>query len=71
MYVMRIVIIWNGQQLFSIKQSLDINYNIIEKVIKKIKSIIAKIDFADNKLGGTGFHVQIYETMIIIKSKAT
>ncbi|KCZ76002.1 hypothetical protein H311_03007 [Anncaliia algerae PRA109] len=58
------------QPLYSLNNSLDVDKNTVEKIIKKIKDLMPNPDFKDNKLGGPDVVVQIDETMLNFKIKS-
>ncbi|KCZ79848.1 hypothetical protein H312_02761 [Anncaliia algerae PRA339] len=56
--------------MHSIKKSIDIGSNTIEKNILKIISRIPETDSSSQKLGGRGFFIRIDEAMLNYKCKS-
>ena len=69
--IMRIVAKFGTRQsVYSIKRSLDLSKNSVDKVVHRLITKMPRVDFSNNKLGGPGFVVQIDETMLNYKVKS-
>ncbi|KCZ82174.1 hypothetical protein H312_00452 [Anncaliia algerae PRA339] len=55
------------QSFYSLKNSLDVDKNTVEKIIKNIKDLMPNSDYKDNILGEPDVVVQIDETMLNFK----